>query len=42
VAELAIDRDDVNVIMGALLDLNRKADDILWLLREDESEEEEE
>jgi hypothetical protein len=41
VATLSFDRDDVNVIMGALLDLNWKADEILRLLREDDEEEEE-
>jgi hypothetical protein len=42
VVELPLDRDDVNANMEGLFDLNRKADEILWLLREDESEEEEE
>jgi hypothetical protein len=40
-ADLPLDRDDVVTIMGSLLDLSRKADDILALLRDDEEEEEE-
>jgi hypothetical protein len=39
---MPLSKHDVNTVMRALFDLNRKADDILWLLREDEDEEEEE
>jgi hypothetical protein len=41
--ELPLDRDDVQTIMGALFDANRKLDDILrYLYEEDDGEEEEE
>ncbi len=37
-----LDHNDVNAIMGALFDINAKADRILDLLLEDDDEEEEE
>jgi hypothetical protein len=41
VSESPLDRNDVNAIIGALFDINAKADRILDLLLEDEDEEEE-
>ena len=38
--DLPLDRDDVNTMMGALFDLNAKADLILALLTEDGDDEE--
>jgi hypothetical protein len=41
VSDCALDHNDVNAIMGALFDINAKADHILDLLLEDDDEEEE-
>ena len=41
-AGLPLDREDVNTMMGALFDLNVKADLIVWLLAGGDDEEEEE
>ena len=41
-AELPLDREDVNSMMGALFDLNAKAELIIWLLTGGDDEEEEE